>query len=1044
MSGDLAGTVKTAHETPLFLKNVLYQDERTAKIIKVFGSLFTLGRGAADDIQLGISEYLRFNYQDEIATALEAAVDQYRDTPTSFEEAMQALRTSWDVAAKAFFAIKVCEILKKVDPGWARRLRSIGQNLGLPEVALSFVGSVVDPDFAQTQPPVSRPVQFFLGPAGSANGFCVQGLPDVLYVTYWQNDFYVSAGRAGASLDGKAVPPRFSFRFDLLGELRFGRFRLLYRQLQLLQRWFHQGTNGVPKFSLKKEGRLVLRRPSEESTDRTCTLRPTWLAVTEVGVERRVEWQDTLEFDGTKTRASEIAEVILALSGAGESKDKRTASSCLLELDNVGCNFGKMRGLREISCLAAGGQMVAVMGPSGCGKSTLLGTMIGSVPLTAGVMKMNGVDLSRLVKENPRLLGYVPQDNITFATLTVAENLRYGARLRLSQPTKSKVDDCVTNVLEEIDLKDRATVIVGDEDTKTLSGGQRKRVSLGLELLTPKSLLLLDEPTSGLSSGDSERILRILRARADAGALVFVVIHQPSAELFRLFDRLLLLDRGGVAAFYGDPLNARAYLEKVAPVPSASDADEFDAGSLLAALEAPARQVDGRTEERRMFNPEYWKARYDAFRRRHFSPAPAPELTRSPSDEPLHGWLFRQMQILFERSLRCKLRDHLGLGISLVTAIFLGFVVGKILSSNPVLKSNNLFVSFPFLSSIVALFIGMSSSITEVLRERPILRREKLLKVNLTLWLASKFATLVLTDFVPIFLYTVISMYLLQVPESLWSYLLYLWLVSGVGVALGLAVSSVPNIKEAAATNALPLVLVPQLVLAGADPFKFGDLQPLVFFPAQVAEANVDTAKAAGMLYQKSYTADGKTKEIHFLKTVPEVAALMPSRWAYEGLISLYTNHSRWITAEKVEFVYRAWKNAATTAENTVAKSDAAKEIIHSITGLIGDVSRRSNELSARYQTQFTDQIFGNNQALKIWDRPHETLLVRYKTIPFTSTLIPTEWYNAMVLALMAFLTLLVSRILLSSWAQAVVPAIFGLVSDRISQIRGKLWSRAR
>jgi hypothetical protein len=287
-------------------------------------------------------------------------------------------------------------------------------------------------------------------------------------------------------------------------------------------------------------------------------------------------------------------------------------------------------------------------------------------------------------------------------------------------------------------------------------------------------------------------------------------------------------------------------------------------------------------------------------------------------------------------------------------------------------------------------------------------------------------------------------MYLLQVPESVWTYLFYLWLVSAVGVALGLAVSSVPNIKEAAATNALPLVLVPQLVLAGADPFKFGDLQPLVLFPAQVADANVDTAKTTGMVYQKSYTVDGKTKEIHFLKTVPEVAALMPSRWAYEGLISLYTNDSRWIAAEQVEFVYRAWKNAATTAENSVAKSDQAKEIIHSLTGLLGDLSRRSNEMSAKYQTQFTDQIFGNNKSLGIWDRPHETLLVRFKTIPFTSVLIPTEWYNAAVLALMAFLTLLVSRILLSSWAQAAVPAIFGSVSDRISQIQKRLWSRAK
>src|SRR5258708_9137433 len=160
--------------------------------------------------------------------------------------------------------------------------------------------------------------------------------------------------------------------------------------------------------------------------------------------------------------------------------------------------------------------MVAVMGPSGCGKSTLLGTLIGSVPLTAGVIKMNGVDLSRLVRQNPRLLGYVPQDNITFATLTVAENLRYGARLRLAEPTKKKIDDCVTSVLEEIDLKDRATVIVGDEDTKTLGGGRTKGGSVGLELVRPKSLLLLVGSTSGLSSGASERIFGIFFARPSA------------------------------------------------------------------------------------------------------------------------------------------------------------------------------------------------------------------------------------------------------------------------------------------------------------------------------------------------------------------------------------------------------------------------------------------------------------------------------------------------------------------------------------------------
>src|ERR1700722_8594607 len=422
MSGDLAGTVKASHETPLFLKNVLHRDEQTAKIVKVFGSLFTLVRGSADEVQRGISSYLRFSYQEEVAASLEAAVDQWRDSPASFEESAQALKPSWDIPAKAFLGIKVCEILRQVDPGWTRRLPLIGQSLGLPESVLGFIKAVVDPNLGQ--PPGGQFVQFWVGPNGSEKCFQTLELTSPVYVTYWNKEFYVSVGQEDALLDGRVIPARFAFRFDPIAELRVGGFRLLYRQLQMLQRWFRLGTSGVPSFSLSDQGRPVLQRPSDR-TQTTCTLKPTALGLTQSGSELRLEGQDTHEVDGVEIRVSEVAEIIMALAGGSDSNDQRATSACLLELVNVGCNFGKIRGLREISCLAAGGQMVAVMGPSGCGKSTLLGTMIGSVPLTAGIIKMNGVDLAGLVRDNPRLLGYLPQDNITFSTLTVAENLRY-------------------------------------------------------------------------------------------------------------------------------------------------------------------------------------------------------------------------------------------------------------------------------------------------------------------------------------------------------------------------------------------------------------------------------------------------------------------------------------------------------------------------------------------------------------------------------------------------------------------------------------------
>ena len=992
MSSDLADTVNvgSANETPLFLKNVVHRDERTAKIIKVFGSLFTLSRGGADEIQQGIAAYLHFNYPREIAAALEAAVEQYRDAAAPFRESIQALKTSWDMPARAFFAIKICEIVRRVNPGWQKVLGLIGEGLGLPDPVRGFVGAVVDPSLFENQGLAGSPaVQFRLGPTGSANCFYAAALSSPLYITYWQNDFYLSTAEPGASLDGKPIPPNFAFRFDCLDEIRVGRFRLLYRQLQLLQRWFRQGSQGVPNFNLSDDGRPTLRRPSDRTGQRMCALKPTYLAMTEGGRESRFDWQAELDVDGVRTRVSEIADIILALSSDDASGDKRTASRCLLELQNVSCNFGKRPGLRAVSGLAVGGQMIAVMGPSGCGKSTLLGTMIGTVPITSGAIKINDADLVSLVRQNPRLLGFVPQDDISFDTLTVSENLRYGARLRLPDPTKSELDSCVSNVLDEVDLADRASVVVGGVNKKTLSGGQRRRLNLALELLTPKSLLLLDEPTSGLSSGDSERILRILRARADTGALVLVVIHQPSAALFRLFDRLLLLDRGGFTAFYGDPLHARPYLEQVAPVPSASDAEEVDPGSLLAALEAPVKQVDGRSEERRMFEPEYWKARFDWFRRTHLSPTLAPELNPPPGDASLHGWFLRQVGVLFERSAKCKLRDYSSLVALLGAAIALGVIIGRILcyssqKDSSLLRYNDLFTSFPFLSSIVALFIGMSSSITEVLRERPILRRERLLKVSLSLWLTAKFFTLVLTNFVPIMLYTLISMLLLQVPESIVSYLLYFWLISAVGVALGLAISSVPDISSAGATTLLPLVLVPQLVLAGADPFKFGDLQHLVFFkPSQG-------------------------------KAVPEIAAIMPSRWAYEGLIALYANHSRWTIAERVESLGTEFNNAT---EKAVAASKSQDVIgtMKAICPLVGNdyFGRQAKSVLEKYQTQLADQILNNDDRIAGTKSAKKTLLVRYKTIPFSNRQVGAEWYNAAALILITLVTLLLSRIML-------------------------------
>jgi ABC-type multidrug transport system ATPase subunit/ABC-type multidrug transport system permease subunit len=1034
-------------ETPVFLKNVLYQDEVTGKIIRVFASLWSLFPG--DDprtretrakVDEGVADYLGFNFPVESASVLKLAVEQSRESGLALPAALQGLNARWDTSARAFFAIKLCEILRRADHNWVRFLKPIGGGLELSSSDVAFVRVVVDPDtLNEADAADGRLVHFEIGAGNSNCCFQVPNLEDLFYVTRRHREYYLSTRSGDASLDGKPIPSNFAFRFSYMDELRSGKFRLLFRELQVFYRWFNAGTKGVPSFALRQNGRPILDRPGENHDARTVSLKPTHLVIREQNHEQPFKWGEQIQIPGMTIPVSETAEVILALprGEAVELDARKRIPRCLLELNNVCCKFGKNPGLKEITFSATGGQLVAVMGPSGCGKSTLLGTMTGKVPLSSGAITIDGVDLTKLVRENPRFLGYVPQDDLLFPTLTVAENLRYGARLRLPGAGRREIDERVREVLQEVDLADRANEIVGDINNKTLSGGQRKRLNLALELLTPKTLLLLDEPTSGLSSGDSERIVQILRARADSGALVLVVIHQPSATLFRLFDRLLLLDRGGVTAFYGDPKNAGAYLAGVAPVTNVRELQGLDPGAFLAALETPFRQIDGRVEERRMFEPSYWKVRFESFRKTHLTPVLAPVLKKFRSSMPASRLTLWQHLVLLNRSFRRKLRDS-GLRLLIVAALGLGLITGLILRSKSptsgeywlwvfdqryTLERNGLLQSFPFLAAIVALFLGMASSVTEINKEWAIMRRERLLKISFTIWLASKFVTLVIANFIPIALYTIVALLLLGVPELYFHYILYLWLVSSVGVSLGLMLSSFDLRDEGVGTTLLPLVLVPQLILCGSPAFSFGDLQHLVL-------------QTHSEQQQK----------------IPEMAQIMPSRWAYEGLIALHLNNSRYGEIEKLEKLEADINTSANNNDFDKPEDPKALKgwkspytlLKESITALTRDKKapekdNNGNEIAGTgvkegfFHPYVTDQlkkgVWDNNHLHRVQGRSTD-LLQRYKSLPFVSNQaqsddkdftylsrgnnqIPTEWYNAFVLVLLGLGALAITRVMI-------------------------------
>ncbi len=232
--------------------------------------------------------------------------------------------------------------------------------------------------------------------------------------------------------------------------------------------------------------------------------------------------------------------------------------------------------LEDVSLTVYPGELVGLMGPSGAGKTTLLNALNGYAQPTSGSVFFNGQDLYANYDQFRGLIGYVPQDDVIHEQLTVAQALYFSARLRLPADTSdAEIQERVRRVISQLALEGSEQVLIGSPNRRGISGGQRKRVNLAMELLTEPAVLFLDEPTSGLSSEDTINVMRLLRSFADQGRTIVLTIHQPGLEAYRLLDNLILMGRDagsvepGRLVYYGpaypqaveffhpDPLDAR-------------------------------------------------------------------------------------------------------------------------------------------------------------------------------------------------------------------------------------------------------------------------------------------------------------------------------------------------------------------------------------------------------------------------------------------------------------------------------------------------------
>lgn len=498
-----------------------------------------------------------------------------------------------------------------------------------------------------------------------------------------------------------------------------------------------------------------------------------------------------------------------------------------LRVDSVGLtkvvpnDSGTVKLLDNISLTIQPNEFVGLLGPSGAGKSTLIDALNGMRPASAGQVFINHLDLYQNLDWLKQSIGYVPQDDIIHRELSVHRTLYYVARLRLSEDvSETEVDSIIGEVLDVTGLAERRHVPVA-----RLSGGQRKRVSVAVELLTKPSVIYLDEPTSGLDPATEEKIMVLFRQIADSGHTVVMTTH--AMENVRLFDKVVVLMRGKLV-FYGAPSEALAY------VGASSFKDLYDKleepTARPAALSAPpaASQTDEqRTHERQVAQAneevaEAWKQRFEQTPQYEqnvrqpqsgmplLKPAPPPPRQRATLRNSVAQWA-----TLSRRYAEVLWRDRSNLLILLGQAPIIAFLT--YLAVNADSPRDFLY----FILSLVPVWFGSSIAAREIIRERPIYKRERMVNLNLLPYVGSKLGVLTvivvlqcLLLFGTLKLFTVFGLLKLPTLYAGLPHLLIMALTGMVGVALGLLVSACVKTSEMA-TSLVPLLLIPQILFCG-------------------------------------------------------------------------------------------------------------------------------------------------------------------------------------------------------------------------------------
>lgn len=517
-------------------------------------------------------------------------------------------------------------------------------------------------------------------------------------------------------------------------------------------------------------------------------------------------------------------------------------------------------GLHDVGFTEQSGRMVGIMGASGAGKSTLLNVLNGSTTPSEGKVLINGIDIHSGDPSIEGIIGFVSQDDLLIEELSVYQNLYYNAKLCFDDYTEEQLVETVHRVLRNLGLFEIRDIQVGSPLNKKISGGQRKRLNIALELIREPAVLFLDEPTSGLSSRDSENILDLLKELTFKGKLVFVVIHQPSSDIFKMFDRLLILDTGGFLIYNGNPIDSIMYFKSKVQAADWNESECARCGNVnpeqvFNIVETSVLDEYGKLTHTRRISPAEWSEHF----RKQYNEAQHEKAYKNDLPEisfKVPGKL-KQFGVFIKRDILKKLSDTQYLIFNFiespVLAFFLAFMVRYYDTdvSNTVkytLADNSNLPVYIFMSVIVAIFMGLTVSAEEIIRDRKILKREAFLNLSWSSYLLSKVAVQFLISSIQALTFVLVGNSIMGIRGMYFEYWLVLFSSWAAANMMGLLISD--SFKTVVTIYILiPFLVIPQIILSGII-VKFDNLNPQISSP----------------------------------KRIPFYGEVITARWAYEGL----------------------------------------------------------------------------------------------------------------------------------------------------------------